>query len=56
MSIQTANQIAKTAELFGQDDDITVLTRAKDGPRMTAVLLAANVPLMQQLFAPGAAL
>ena len=26
MSIQTANQIAKTAELFGQDDDITVLT------------------------------
>jgi len=26
MSSQPANQIAKTAELFGQDDDITVLT------------------------------
>ena len=26
MSSQSADQIAKTAELFGQDDDITVLT------------------------------
>jgi hypothetical protein len=26
ISAETANQIAKTAELFGQDDDITVLT------------------------------
>jgi hypothetical protein len=26
MSDRSADQIAKTAELFGQDDDITVLT------------------------------
>jgi serine phosphatase RsbU (regulator of sigma subunit) len=26
MSCESADQIAKTAELFGQDDDITVLT------------------------------
>ncbi len=29
MSTQSANQIAKTAEQFGQDDDITVLTLAR---------------------------
>ena len=29
ISSQSAEQIAKTAELFGQDDDITVLTLAR---------------------------
>jgi serine phosphatase RsbU (regulator of sigma subunit) len=29
ISSQTADQIAKTAELFGQDDDITALTLAR---------------------------
>jgi hypothetical protein len=30
ISCESANQIAKTAELFGQDDDITVLTLARE--------------------------
>ena len=45
ISIQTANEIAKTAELFGQEDDITVLTlRRLPPPQPIEALTPAHIP------------